>query len=108
LAARLTQLDSEIGNLTLAKVRFELYKFNNSTTTPDFIFGNIAVDATGNAQTTVALAVNDAYTVRVVIEPANGYWTANPAGEGHAGRRLRHDRAARDRRRLGAGCGDGQ
>jgi hypothetical protein len=81
LAARLTQLDSEIGNLTLAKVRFELYKFNNSTTTPDFIFGNIAVDATGNAQTTVALAVNDAYTVRVVIEPANGYWTANPAGE---------------------------
>jgi hypothetical protein len=81
LAARLTQLDSELGNLTLAKVRFELYKFNNGSTTPTLIFGNIAVDAAGNAETTVALAVDDAYTVRVVVEAANGYWTANPAGE---------------------------
>jgi len=82
LSARLTQLDSEPGNLALAKVRFELYKFSNGSTTPTFTFANIAVDAAGNAETTVALAVDDAYTVRVVIEPANGYWTANPAGDG--------------------------
>ena len=82
LAARLTQLDNELGDLTLARVRFELYKFSNSSTTPTFIYSNIAVDAAGNAETTVALAVDDAYTVRVVIETLNGYWLANPAGEG--------------------------
>jgi len=81
LAARLTQRDSELGDLTLARVRFELYKFNSSTT-PTFTFGNIAVNASGDAETTVALPVDDAYTVRVVIEAANGYWRANPAGEG--------------------------
>jgi hypothetical protein len=59
-----------------------LFKFSNSTTTPNFTFGNIAVDASGNAETTVALGVDDAYTVRVVIEAANTYWTAIPAGEG--------------------------
>ncbi|MDQ3755016.1 MAG: cadherin repeat domain-containing protein, partial [Acidobacteriota bacterium] len=78
LAAHLTQQDGESGDLMLARVRFELYKFNNSTTTPDQVVGNVAVNAAGDAETTAAVAVDDAWMVKVVVESANAYWTADP------------------------------
>ncbi len=83
LAARLTQeADGATGDITLARARFELYKFNNTSTTPSFVFGNLPVNSSGDVETTVSLPVDDAYTVRVVIESANSYWTAQPIYEG--------------------------
>lgn len=83
LAAHLTQQpDGAAGDIALAKARFELYKFNNTTTTPNYVFGNLAVSSSGDVETTVSLAVDDAYTVRVIVESANLYWTAKPVYEG--------------------------
>ncbi len=83
LAAHLTQeADGALGDITLAKARIELYKFSNTTTTPNYVFGNLAVNSSGDVETTVSLPVDDAYTVRVIVESANSYWTAQPVYEG--------------------------
>ena len=83
LAAHLTQqADGALGDITLAKARIELYKFSNTGTTPNFVFGDLAVSSSGNVETTVSLPIDDAYTVRVIVESANPYWTANPIYEG--------------------------
>jgi hypothetical protein len=80
LAASLTQeADGYPGDLTLARVRFELFKSSNLGTTPDKIVGNVPVDASGNALVIESLAV-DVWTVFVKIETTNGYWTASPVG----------------------------
>ena len=41
------------GDITLARARIELYKFSNTTTTPNYIFGNLAVNASGDVETTL-------------------------------------------------------
>lgn len=82
LAATLTQeADGYPGNIQLARVRFELFKAGNLTTTPDMTVTNIPVDSGGKAFTTASLPV-DVWTVYVKIDTGNGYWTASPVGMG--------------------------
>jgi len=74
LSASLVQEDDGYkGDLTLAKVRFELFKSSNTGTTPDIVVGNVPVNAAGEALTTATLGV-DVWTVFVKIEPTNLYW----------------------------------
>jgi len=68
--------------MTLAKVRFEIFKSSNMTTTPDFVVGNVPVDSNGDAVAFLPGLGADTYVVFVKIEPANGYWTADPIGLG--------------------------
>jgi hypothetical protein len=83
LAAHLTQdPDGAPGDITLAKVRFEIFKSSNMTTTPDFVVGNVPVDSNGDAVAFLPGLGADTYVVFVKIEPANGYWTADPIGLG--------------------------
>ena len=80
LAAHLTQdPDGALGDLSLAKVRFEIFKSNNMTATPDFTVGNVPVDANGDALTFLPGLAADTYVVQVKIEPANGFWTGDTA-----------------------------
>jgi hypothetical protein len=74
LSAILVQEDDGYkGDLTLAKVRFELFKSSNMGTTPDIVVDNVPVNAAGEALTTATLGV-DVWTVFVKIEPTNPYW----------------------------------
>jgi len=83
LAAHLIQdPDGAPGDLTLAKVRFEIFKSTNMTSIPDVTVGNVPVDANGDALTFLPNVAADTYVVMVKIETANGYWTANPVGLG--------------------------
>jgi hypothetical protein len=83
LAAHLTQdPDGAPGDITLAKVRFEIFKSSNMTAVPDITVGNVPVDANGDALTFLPNLAADTYVVVVKIEAANGYWTANPVGLG--------------------------
>ena len=83
LAAHLTQdPDGATGDISLAKVRFEIFKSTNMGSTPDFVVGNVAVDTNGDALTFLPGLAADTYVVYVKIEAANGYWTANPVGLG--------------------------
>jgi hypothetical protein len=82
LAAHLTEdPDGAPGDASLAKVRFEIFKSSNMTSTPDFTIENVPVDANGDALTFFPGLAADTYVVVVKIEPANGYWTA-PVGLG--------------------------
>jgi extracellular elastinolytic metalloproteinase len=82
LSANLVQEDDGYpGDIALARVLFELYKSGNMGSTPDQTVGDVAVDANGNASAMVDLTA-DNWTVKVKIEPGNGYWTANPVGMG--------------------------
>jgi hypothetical protein len=82
LAAALTQdPDGAAGDLSLARVNFELFSSTNGGTTPDQVVSDVPVDRAGNAQTSVALA-KDSWTVRVTVPASNGYWTASQAAVG--------------------------
>lgn len=82
LAAALTQdADGSAGDLSLARVNFELFRSTNSGSTPDQVVSDVAVDRAGNAQTSVTLA-KDTWTVRVTVPASNGYWTASEAAVG--------------------------
>lgn len=82
LAATLTQdPDGSLGDLSLASVRFELYRSTNSGSTPDKVVEGVAVDRTGNAQASAALPAGG-WTVRAVVPASNGYWNAMSAGLG--------------------------
>jgi hypothetical protein len=77
LAATLTQdADGSPGDLTLARVNFELFSSTNGGTTPDVVVNDVPVDRAGNAQTSVTLA-KDNWTVRASLPASNGYWTAS-------------------------------
>ncbi len=85
LAAHLT-LEADgaafVGDITKATVAFELFKTSNQTSTPDQIVGGVVVDANGDALANInALAVGS-YIVKVKVESANQYWTAQPVGTG--------------------------
>src|SRR5689334_21400673 len=83
LAAHLTQdPDGAPGDITLAKVRFEVFKSSNNTTTPDFVVSNVPVDSNGDAVAFLPGLGADTYVVEVKIEAANGFWTADPVGLG--------------------------
>ena len=84
LGANLVQAaDGAAGDITLARVTFELFKSNNLTDTPDRVISGVAVDAAGNTlPATVDNMAADTYVVKVKIDAANGYWTANPVGLG--------------------------
>jgi hypothetical protein len=43
---------------------------------------NVPVDADGDALTSLPGLAADTYVVQIKIEPANGYWTADPIGLG--------------------------
>ena len=83
LSARLTQeADGQAGDITKATVAFELFKSGNQTSTPDQTVGGVAVDANGDASATVNGLSAGGYTVKVTVEGANLYWTAQPVGTG--------------------------
>ncbi|MBS1115620.1 MAG: Fungalysin metallopeptidase [candidate division NC10 bacterium] len=76
LAARLAQEgDGHPGDLSLATVAFELFKYGNSGSTPDQTVGNVTVDVAGKAAATASLSA-DNWTVKVRVEQGNGYWTS--------------------------------
>jgi hypothetical protein len=85
LAAHLTAEQdgaSFAGDLSKAAVRFELFKLNNTTATPDLVVAGVAVDANGDAAASVASLPADIYTVYVRAEAANQFWATSPAGLG--------------------------
>jgi hypothetical protein len=83
LGAHLTQdPDGAPGDITLARVTFELFKSSNNTNTPDLTVSNVPVDANGDALTFLAGVAADTYVVKVKIDATNGYWTAAPVGMG--------------------------
>ncbi|HEX6626298.1 MAG TPA: HYR domain-containing protein, partial [Pyrinomonadaceae bacterium] len=79
LAAHLTQeADGAPGDITLARVRFYLFKSTNMSSTPDLIVPALASpgltpDSNGDVLTTVNLAA-DTWMVKVKVDPANQYW----------------------------------
>jgi hypothetical protein len=79
LAAHLTQeADGSPGDITLARVRFYLFKSTNLGSTPDLVVPALASpgltpDTNGDVLTTVNLAA-DTWMVKVKIEPTNTYW----------------------------------
>jgi hypothetical protein len=80
LAAHLTQdPDGAPGDISLAKVRFEIFKSSNMTPVPDFVVTNVPVDANGDAVAFLPGLGADTYVVQVKIELTNGYWTSDTA-----------------------------
>ena len=83
LGAHLIQdADGAPGDITLAKVTFELFKSSNMSNTPDMTAANVPVDSNGDALTFLSGVAADSYVVKVKIPTTNGYWTANPVGLG--------------------------
>jgi hypothetical protein len=81
LAAHVAQdPDGAPGDITLAKVLFEIFKSSNMGSTPDMTVTNVAVDSNGDALTFLNGVAADTYVVKVKIVPTNGYWTADPVG----------------------------
>jgi hypothetical protein len=83
LAAHLTQeADGASGDITLARVTFELFKSSNMGSVPDRTVANVPVDSNGDAVSFISAVAADSYVVKVKIDATNGYWTANPIGMG--------------------------
>ena len=83
LAAHLTQdPDGAPGDITLARVAFELFKSSNLGNTPDIVVTNVPVDSNGDALTLLPGVAADTYVVKVKIVATNGYWIADPVGLG--------------------------
>ena len=83
LGAHLTQeADGAPGNITLARVTFEVFKSTNMSNTPDYVVSGVPVDSNGDAFAFLSALAADAYVVKVKIDANNGYWTANPVGMG--------------------------
>jgi hypothetical protein len=81
LGAHLTQdPDGAPGDITLAKVLFEIFKSSNMGSTPDITVPNVTVDSNGDALTFLSGVAADTYVVKVKIVAGNGYWTADPVG----------------------------
>lgn len=76
------EADGAAGDLTLARVTFELFKSSNLSNVPDMTISGVPVDSNGDALTFISGVAADTYVVKVKIDPSNGYWTANPVGLG--------------------------
>lgn len=75
LGAHLTQqADGFSGDITKAKVTFELFKNGNLGGTPDLVVSNVAVDSNGDALITVNNLAADTYSIYVKVDSANAYW----------------------------------
>src|SRR5581483_3084723 len=70
------------GDITLARVTFEIFKSTNLTDTPDLTVTNVPVDSNGDALVLLPGLVADTYVVKVKIDATNGFWTAAPVGLG--------------------------
>ncbi len=77
-ASVVQQADGSLGDLTLAKVTFELFKSSNLGSNPDVVVSGVSVDSSGIATTTTDLPT-DVWTVKVCIDTSNGYWTQSSA-----------------------------
>ncbi len=83
LAAHLTQdPDGAPGDISLARVVFEIFKSSNLGNTPDMTVTNVPVDSNGDAVSFLSGVAADSYVVKVKIVAGNGYWTADPVGLG--------------------------
>jgi hypothetical protein len=83
LAAHLTEdPDGAPGDITLAKVTFEIFKSSNLGSTPDMTVTGVPVNSSGDAISFLSGVAADTYVVKVKIDASNGYWTANPVGLG--------------------------
>jgi hypothetical protein len=115
LGALLSQeADGGIGDISLARVRFELFGSANGGAIPDRVVDDVQVDASGNALAIVTLPI-DSWTVKVLVSGSNGYWVANPVGVStftvaagapgdgtHGGGWLGHDKKDKDRDQNGS------
>jgi hypothetical protein len=70
------------GEMTKARVTFELFKSNNESGVADNIISGVAVDSNGDALVSVNSLAADLYTVKVRVDGTNQFWTANPVGMG--------------------------
>jgi len=83
LAAHLTQQsDGYPGDISLARVTFEVFSSSNMGSTPDYLKTGVPVDSNGDALTFLSGVPADSYVVKVKIDSNNGYWTATPVGIG--------------------------
>jgi hypothetical protein len=75
LGARLTQqADGFAGDITKAKVTFELFKNGNIGGTPDLVVSNVSVNSSGDALATVSGLAADTYNINVKVDSANTFW----------------------------------
>jgi hypothetical protein len=74
--------DGPSGDLTLARVTFEIFKSSNMSNTPDTTVTGVPVDANGDAITFLPGVAADTYVIKVKIDAGNPYWIANPVGLG--------------------------
>jgi hypothetical protein len=75
LRAHLTeQADGFAGDITKAKVIFELFKNGNLGGTPDLIVSDVAVDSSGDALATVNALAADTYNINVKVVSTNTFW----------------------------------
>ncbi len=75
LGAHLTQqADGFAGDITKAKVTFELFKNGNLGGAPDLIVSNVAVDSNGDALATINALAADTYNINVKVDSANTFW----------------------------------
>jgi ribosomal protein L31 len=83
LGARLTQqADGFAGDITKAKVTFELFKNGTLVGTPDLVVSGVAVDSNGDALTTVSGLAADTYNINVKIDGDNAFWVHSDIGIG--------------------------
>jgi hypothetical protein len=71
--------DDDAGDITLARATFELFKAGNLGSTPDMTVSDVAVNSDGVAEAVASLTA-DVWTVKVKVDPGNGYWNASPVG----------------------------
>jgi hypothetical protein len=78
LSAQVIQAaDGALGDITRAKVTFQLFSSSNLSTTPTATYGPIAVDTNGNASYTTPTLPLDAYTV-IPLLSAMAYFAGPP------------------------------
>ena len=82
LGAHLNQQDDGFpGDISKAKVTFELFKSSNSGPTPDLVYAGVEVNGDGDALKTVTLPA-DLYSIVVKVDAANTYWAHSDIGLG--------------------------
>ncbi|MDQ3856936.1 MAG: hypothetical protein M3327_00565 [Actinomycetota bacterium] len=73
VAATVSRISGNLGDLTKAKVQFAVKKFGGAVQTTVYAMA----DANGNAATTASVPTSDdPYTVEVRIDPLNQYWAS--------------------------------
>jgi hypothetical protein len=81
LAATLARVSGAAGDLSLARVNFLLYAASNVSGTPNLRFDGVSVSAAGAALLQATIPAGN-WTVRVEVQPSNGYWVTNASSDG--------------------------